>query len=278
MSTKILVPYDFSKESEYSLKLGREIASRLGYNLKVLHCLDFPKYPYFESEKFQTIEKLLKEEVTEKVISDVDGLLGPVDNIEINIDIVVGPASLNILKAASYKDVQFTCMGYKEQRIPNKIGSTTRDILRFAKSSVLSLKKEVALESIKNILVVTDFNNTPIGAMENLKTIQRLNNSKLVLLYVNTRENWLTTKETKKNMKLFCEIHDLNPVNLEIIDDDTIVSGVLSGLSTGPYDLIALKLNGLSGENKINDLHLMGEVLLESTDIPILTYAHQNRY
>lgn len=276
MSSKILVPYDFSQEAKYSLKLGKDIAARLGYKLKVLHCLDFPGYPYLGSDSIKSVERTLIGEGTSAVIDDITKMFGSMEGLE--VDIVSGSASSNILNATFDKEVSYTFMGYKNRQIPNHIGSTTRDILRFAKGSVMSLKKEVSLESIKHILVVTDFFNTAAKAIENLKLIQRITKAKLTFVYVNTRESWLTTKETKRSMKHFSEIHGLGEANLEIVNDDTIVSGVLNGLLTSSYDLIALKLNGLSDTKKINDLHLMGEVLLECTDIPILTYVHENNY
>lgn len=273
MDTKILVPYDFSQEAIHSLKLGKEVAARLGYRLKVLHCLDFPSYPYLDFDRVRPLEKTLVDAATQTVIDDLEKLFGTMKGLE--IDIVSGSASSNILNATFDHDVNYTFMGYKDRRIPEHVGSTTRDILRFANGSVLSLKREVSLDSIKDILVVTDFNNTAVRAIENLKLIQKTTNAKLTLLYVNTRENWLSTKETKRSMKQFCEIHEIHQANLEVVNDDSIVSGTLNGLLNNSYDLVALKLNGLSDAKRINDLHLMGEMLLESTNIPILTHVHK---
>ncbi|MAO16384.1 universal stress protein [Flagellimonas marinaquae] len=276
MDSKILVPYDFSSEARHALKLGREVAAVLGYRLKVLHCLDFPQYPYLDFDSVRPLEKTLIDAATKTLVDDLDRMFGSLQDLE--IDIVSGSASSNILEATFDHDVNYTFMGYKDRDIPEHLGSTTRDILRFANGSVMSLKKEVSLDSINHILLVTDFQNTSVRAMENLKLIKKITKAEMTLLYVNTRENWLSTKETKRAMKQFCEIHDIQQANLEIINDSNVVSGTLNGLLNNPYDLVALKLNALSDEKKFNDLHLMGEMLLENTNTPILTYVHNHSY
>ena len=276
MDSKILVPYDFSLEARHALKLGREVAAVLGYRLKVLHCLDFPQYPYLDFDSVRPLEKTLIDAATKTLVDDLDRMFGSLQDLE--IDIVSGSASSNILEATFDHDVNYTFMGYKDRDIPEHLGSTTRDILRFANGSVMSLKKEVSLDSINHILLVTDFQNTSVRAMENLKLIKKITKAEMTLLYVNTRENWLSTKETKRAMKQFCEIHDIQQANLEIINDSNVVSGTLNGLLNNPYDLVALKLNALSDEKRFNDLHLMGEMLLENTNTPILTYVHNHSY
>ena len=276
MDSKVLVPYDFSLEARHALKLGREVAAVLGYRLKVLHCLDFPQYPYLDFDSVRPLEKTLIDAATKTLVDDLDRMFGSLQDLE--IDIVSGSASSNILEATFDHDVNYTFMGYKDRDIPEHLGSTTRDILRFANGSVMSLKKEVSLDSINHILLVTDFQNTSVRAMENLKLIKKITKAEMTLLYVNTRENWLSTKETKRAMKQFCEIHDIQQANLEIINDSNVVSGTLNGLLNNPYDLVALKLNALSDEKKFNDLHLMGEMLLENTNTPILTYVHNHSY
>lgn len=276
MDSKILVPYDFSLEARHALKLGREVAAVLGYRLKVLHCLDFPQYPYLDFDSVRPLEKTLIDAATKTLVDDLDRMFGSLQDLE--IDIVSGSASSNILDATFDHDVNYTFMGYKDREIPEHLGSTTRDILRFANGSVMSLKKEVSLDSINHILLVTDFQNTSVRAMENLKLIKKITKAEMTLLYVNTRENWLSTKETKRAMKQFCEIHDIQQAKLEIINDSNVVSGTLNGLLNNPYDLVALKLNALSDEKRFNDLHLMGEMLLENTNTPILTYVHNHSY
>ncbi|MAU14235.1 universal stress protein [Muricauda ruestringensis] len=276
MDSKVLVPYDFSLEARHALKLGREVAAVLGYRLKVLHCLDFPQYPYLDFDSVRPLEKTLIDAATKTLVDDLDRMFGSLQDLE--IDIVSGSASSNILDATFDHDVNYTFMGYKDREIPEHLGSTTRDILRFANGSVMSLKKEVSLDSINHILLVTDFQNTSVRAMENLKLIKKITKAEMTLLYVNTRENWLSTKETKRAMKQFCEIHDIQQAKLEIINDSNVVSGTLNGLLNNPYDLVALKLNALSDEKRFNDLHLMGEMLLENTNTPILTYVHNHSY
>lgn len=273
---KILVPFDFSEEALHSLGLGSEMANQLNYKLKILHCLNLPDFSYGDPGKIKAFRKDLSQEAMISLKSIIKGLNDRL--VDVDIEINEGSASANILKATFERDIRYTIMGFKKRMIPDKIGSTTRDLLRYANGSILCLKNELPLKSIKNILLVTDFTGVPAKAMENINLLQKLNNARLDLLYINTRENWLSTKDTHNKMKVFCKTHDLKNTALDIVNDETVELGVLDKLMTTKVDLIAIKINKSSDKIHITDTHLSAERIIENTDIPVLTYAHTSIY
>ena len=271
---KILVPFDFSQESIYAAKFGEQLAKETECNLKVVHGLNTPNYPYYKSDNIKAFRKLLNADANVALTDKLRSILETLPEVEIS----EGSSSSVILKNNASDDVRYTIMGYKKQHLPYKIGSTTRDILRFTIGSVFSVKRPVELKSIKNILLVTDFQSTPIASIANVKFIQELNKANLNLLYVNSKDNWLTTKETYLKMEEFCKIHSLKNASLDVINDDTLESGVLNKVSRSKVDLIAMKITRGNEKLKASETHLSAEIIIDNTDIPVLTFAHRSIY
>lgn len=271
---EILAPFDFSQESIYAVQFGEQIARATGFKLKVLHCINLPSYPYYESDNAKSLRKLLNQDANVAVTNKLKLILGSLPDVEIS----EGCASSAILIKNASDDIRYTILGYKEQHFPNKIGSTVRDILRFAKGSVFSVKRAVDLQSIKSILLVTDFQKIPVESVSNVKLIQELNKAHLNVLYVNSQDNWQTTRETYGRMDEFCQVHDLQNISLDVINDNSLESGVLNKISRSKVDLIAMKINSSNEKLNLRETHLSAEKIIDNTDIPMLTFAHTSIY
>ncbi len=271
---KILVPFDFSQEAIYAVQFGEQIANETSATLKVIHCLNLPDYPYHRSESAKSLLKILALDAESSVINQLKQILTSPPDVEIR----EGSASSVILKENLENDIRYTMMGYKEQNVPEKIGSTTRNILRFAQGSVFSIKRKLELRSIADILIVTDFQQTPVSSVANVKLIQELTGARVKVLYVNSRDNWLTSAETYNRMDDFCKVHNLQNAALDIINDRTLEAGVLHAISRSKVDLIALKIH--QGNNTLNsrETHLSAEKIIDNTDTPVMTFAHTSIY
>ncbi|WP_299535652.1 universal stress protein [Ulvibacterium sp.] len=268
---KVSVPFDFSKEAVNALKLGKQLATNLGLNLKLIHSLGLEDYPYYKTEEADRLKEIVfanaKSEVN-KALEEVS--INPND---IEISIKDGRPAPLIISTSQEREVLFTVIGRKASKVPQQVGSTTRDIMRYATGSVLSTRKETNFDDIKNILFITDFDNTPITAVGNLRKIQEINNAKLKVLYVNTKDVWQSTHETMDQWKEFCKIHNLTDTELEIINDESMEKGVLYHMRNNPVDLVAIKIQRSYGKLDLFDSHLSAERIMDHTDIPVLTYA-----
>lgn len=268
---KVSVPFDFSQESVNALKLGKQLAAKLDLNLKLVHSLGLEDYPYYKTEEADRLKKI----VFSNAESEIDKALreASIDPNEIEISIRDGRPAPLIIRTSQEHEVLFTVIGRKESKIPEQVGSTTRDIIRYATGSVLSAKKETTFDSIKNILFITDFDKTPITAVGNIRRIQEVNNAKLKFLYVNTKDVWQSTRDTKDQWREFCKIHNLRDTELEIINDESMEKGVLYHMRNNPVDLVAIKIQRSYGKLDLFDSHLSAERIMDHTDIPVLTYV-----
>lgn len=272
---KILVPFDFSQESINALKLGKEMSAKLKLDLKVIHSLGISDYPYYKTEEADRLKEIVLANAKSEMAKVLKGFF--IDPNAIELEIADGKASPHIIRTSREREIIFTVLGRKDQHIPDRIGSTTRDIIRYANNSVIGISKELRFDTLKDILFVTDFEPTPVNALSTVKMIQKVNNAALKLLYVNTRENWQSTLETKKRMEEFCKLHGLANADLEIINDDSLEKGVLNHIKSTPVDLIAIRINSSYGKLDIMDTHLSAERIMDHSETPILTYS-KNRY
>lgn len=273
---KILVPFDFSKESINALKLAKDLAQELNLDIKVFHSLGCPKFPYNQTEEEERHKNNLlnkAEQETEKVLRQI---FTDIDKIDIEVSDV--SPSAGIIKCTYDRDVLYTIVGSKKQVIPDKVGSTTRNIVRHAQGAIISVTDRLTLNSIKNILLVTDFTNTPVNTIHSIKLIQKITNAKITLLYVNTKQEWASTDETNKQKEDFCKIHGLINTELEIINDENLEKGIFNMTKSAQFDLLGIRIKLLEGKLDLVNTHLSVERIMDNIAIPVLSYTHRRPF
>ena len=270
---KILVPFDFSKESVNALELAKELAENLDTEIKILHALNYPKFEYFNT----VVGEELIEKLKSKAKADIDELLHKMhfNKSRIEVEISKDKAAAAIIKSTYDNELLYTIIGKKEQVIPKKVGSTTRDIIRYARGAVICVKNKVTLRDFNDLLVITDFSNTPIKASGRIKTIQELNQSKITFLYVNTKENWMSTEKILEKKNAFCKTHNFINTKLEIIDAESLEMGVAHLMRREKFDLVGIKIRLFENNYDIVNTHLSIERMLHNIDTPVLSYTHR---
>lgn len=273
---KILVPFDFSTESLHALKLAKEMSSNLNLDITIFHSLEFPEFPYNQTKDMEQIKNAL----THEAELEIKKVLTKEFDSDNGIEVIVNEAnaSSGIIKSTYSRDIIYTIIGSKKRMVPEKVGSTTSDIIRFAHGAVINVKHGLNLSAINNILFVTDFSNTPSKLIQNIKLIQSVTKAKITFLYVNTRENWMSTQETIKRKKEFCKVHDLNDTMLQIVNDENLEKGVFNTTKNGLFDLIGIRINLLEGNLDLVDTHLSVERIMDNIDIPVLSYTHRRLF
>lgn len=270
---KILVPFDFSEASESALSLAQEMCVKLQAELKVVHALGIGSYPYYHTQEASGLKEKVKNHALVALKKAVAA--HTTTDARIDFEIVEGKPATHIVGLSRDREVVATVMGRKPKARPEHISSTTQDVIRHAEDAVISLAAPTTFNGINTILFVTDFESTPINALSTLKKIQRVNDAKINLLYVNTKEAWQTTTEIKVRMEKFCKIHGLDNAGLEIVNELNLEKGVLTALKNTAYDLVAIKIHGSSGKTSVSETHLSAERIMDHTHIPVLTYAKE---
>lgn len=270
---KLLVPFDFSEEAVHALKLAKELADALHSEVKILHALNYPKFPYNNTVEGKEFGSALTKKAKEAIDYTLREL--HIDNNNIKVEISNNKVASSIITSTYDNELQYTVIGRKEHVIPKKVGSTTRDILRYAKGSIISVQKDASLNNIKNILMITDFSNTPIKAIGKIKTIQELSGAQITCLYVNTKQDWATTEDIQKRKQDFCKTHSLTNTTLEIVNDNSLEEGIAYITRAKTFDFIGLTIKLFEDNADIINTHLSIERMLHNINIPLMSYAYK---
>lgn len=243
----ILVPTDFSPQSEYALKVAAQLAKKFNADIYLLHVLELPlhlatvdsgqipeavffmKLAQQKFEKFKAKPYLKDITVHEAVESYKisDGIKH--FSKENKIDLIVMGSS--------------GATGLKEMFI----GSNTEKVVRNSDVPVLIIKEKVDAFKIDNFVYACDFEDSSFNAYKNAVKFANSFEAKIHLLYVNTPHLFTTTSETQSKINGF--IKKLKPKNYttNIYNDDTVEQGILNFSQSINANIIGISTHGRSG-------------------------------
>jgi len=151
------------------------------------------------------------------------------------------------------------------------IGSNTEKIVRTAGVPVISIKKQLKLQSIKNIVfpTIADLNHEEL--VSEVKALQYFFKATLHILYVNTPSTFNRDLEIKPRLKAFAKRFMLKDFTLNVWNDYSEEEGLKNFVNESKADMIAMATHGRRGLN-----HLMSGSIAEDAvnhiNCPIWTY------
>jgi hypothetical protein len=151
------------------------------------------------------------------------------------------------------------------------IGSNTEKIVRTAGVPVMSIKKQIKLSSIKNIVYPTTGDMDHEELITGVKTLQNFFKATLHVLYVNTPSSFRRDLEIKPQLKAFAKRFMLKDYTLNVWNDYSEEEGLKNFVYETKADLVAMATHGRRGLN-----HLMSGSIAEDAvnhiNCPIWTY------
>ncbi|UOB19015.1 universal stress protein [Abyssalbus ytuae] len=267
----ILVPTDFSPQSEYALKAAAQLAKKYDAQIHLLHVLELPihlasvdsgqipealfflKLAHQRFEKFMDKPYLKGIKIHESVESQkmVDGIAHFVKSNDVDL-IVMGSSGAS---------------GIKEMFI----GSNTEKVVRNSDIPVLILKEEMKNAEINNFVYACDFETTSYNSYKKAVEFADDFDAEMHLLFVNTPNQFTTTNESEMRMSEF--VGKLKPKNysLNIYNDDTIEQGILNFSRSINADMIGVSTHGRRGLNHFFNGSI-GEDVANHAIRPVITF------
>lgn len=272
---RILVPIDFSKESEGAARVAARIARRTGSEIYLLHMLELPvntidptelstivsepQAIYFMKKAREKFEKFKKSPFFQgiKVIESVQfhyAFKGIIKESEkFNIDLIVMGS-----QGASGLQEMF-------------IGSNTEKVVRRSKVPVLVIKEGSDDFAVRNIVFASDFGVESKKTFQNVLDFANLFRAELHLLYVNTIHNFNTTRAIEEKIDNFIDDFKMCKCTTNIYNDISIENGILSFARGIDADLIALNTHGRSGLSQLFN-GSVGQELTNHALRPVITF------
>ncbi len=268
---KIIVPVDFSEQSNNALKVAASLAKKYGAEIVVLHMLELSSTMISSEglgqEQIVFLLKLSEKKFTEfleqsylkdikitplikhyKVFSEVNEIAK-----DHNADLIVmGSHGVDGLKEIF-------------------IGSNTERVVRNAEVPVLVIKEEITDFKIDNFVYASSFKEENLEAFRKAKNFAKLLSAKLNLVYINTPgDNFLSTDDAYKKISKFLSDAKVG-LDVKIYNDYTVEKGILNYSESINADIIGISTHGRKGLSHFF-MGSIGEDVANHSKIPVATF------
>ena len=277
---KILVPTDFSEASLWAIEVAAGIARKSNAEIVLLHVVEQPIRQSYNVEGEMDLDeswehRIFTLEMIKKGRTDLNQLAWKIQEQGINASIVlkIGSPYHGISTIINEHPVDLIVMGtFGHTRLERiLLGSNTEKVIRHSKCPVLTLYDRPDSQIFKNIVYATCANADESSFSRVLKNAQRLYDSTIHLVRINTPGNFTPDRYIKKSLEEFASRLELRNYTLNIFNDNTEEEGIVHFAESVHADLIGLVTHYRSGF-----AHLLAggfsEGIVNYSRRPVLTY------
>ncbi len=276
----ILVPTDFSEQAKNATKLAGEIARKLDAKIILVNVIEGSRNASFntmgevdlhDGEELFFLNKLVdiqKEQMHSAANSS------HLHGLTVETVIQMGNPYEGITKVIAEYKADMLVMGTKGSSGMEEvlIGSNTEKVVRYAKCPIITVKEELSLSDIKNIVYATDLRTDQAEFAEHVKKMIEVTGAKLRLLKVNTPNHFHTQRQVEEEFMKFIEKYGLEGATTTLYNEATEEDGILYFSEDIGDCMIAIATHGRTGL-----LHLLSgsiaEDLVNHATIPVMTLS-----
>ncbi len=267
----IIVPVDFSEQSEYALKAAAKLAKANDAELFVLHMLELSPSLMSESgfvaqEQVVHLIKIGEERFSEFLDKPYLKGLKVVPIIKHykvfqELDEVAQKHGADLIVMGSHGTD-----GLQEIFI----GSNTERVVRTSTVPVLGIKGDIEKFTVDQFVFACDFKEENIKSLKRALEIADMLDVKLHLVYINTPDDFLSTEDANHRISKFLNLAQLG-MEVEIYNDYTVEKGILNYSETMGADLIGIPTHGRRGLTHFF-MGSIGEDVANHSNIPVVTF------
>ncbi|MGJ8745527.1 universal stress protein [Polaribacter sp.] len=247
---KILVPIDFSKQSEYATKMAAKIAKKSNSAVYLLHMIELPTgvVDMGSRSNFSIPESMLYLRKIRERILEYKSKFFP-EGSEIHYSIRFQAPYEGIQKYADKIDADLIIMGSKGHSEFEEIliGSNTEKVVRTSTRPVIVIKKDDDKFKLKNLVFASSFKSDNKVVFGKFLDFANQFKSKVHLLKVNTPSRFESTKNAKQKVKDFIAEYEMPKHSINVYSDTSVEKGILNFSREINADVIALCTHGRSG-------------------------------
>ncbi|MDQ3535048.1 MAG: universal stress protein [Bacteroidota bacterium] len=274
----ILVPTDFSNLANSALDLAAAIAEKNNSQIFLMNVIEYPASPTFNVmgiNAINSIDNIYIVEIIERIKDQLEKIKNEEKyrNITITTDVKIGSAFRSITEDIERHNVELVVMGTRglgglEGTL---IGSNTEKVVRLAKCPVLTIKKSIFPEAIKEIVFATNLTEDQEDLIIELKKLQKLFKARIHIVKINTPNHFEPDRNIRKQLQDFVQKYNLEDYTLNIYSHTHEEDGIIYFADDINADLIALGTHGRTGV-----MHLLSgsiaEDVVNHASRPVWTY------
>lgn len=267
----IIIPVDFSKQSEFALKAGAVLAKKYDATLHVLHMLELSDSLISHSELDNQNEMMYMLSLAKKKI---EAFLTPdyLQGIEVKPVIKQHKVYREVDLLAKEINADLIVMGSHGLTIQDGLfaGSNAEKMVRNSTTPVLIVKSDPKDFSVKNIVLATDLSPESVSAYKRIVALFSDLGSNVHPVYVNLPNNeFISSREFNELVKDFAKAGGTD--NVEFIAGHIIEDGLIQYAEETNADLIAVSPKARKGLNHF----LKGSIsedLANHSRLPVMTF------
>ena len=281
---KILVPTDFSKPSRTAAEVAAEIARTSGAELIFLHVAEAASSTSFsvtgEMSLGDTEDTLFTMKLIERSKKQLEKLAEDekFSGLKVSTELRVGTPFHGIQTIVSNSKVDLIVMGTGGRSQVDKtfLGTNTEKVVRRSQCPVLTVQKKPAKVDFKNIVYATSMSKEEEVFSRIVKRTQKLYNSTVHLVRINTPGNFQRDVVVKKYMQEFARKLQLTNYTLNVFNDLTEEEGIAYFADSIDADMIAMATHGRTGFAHVLAGSIAEDVVNHSKR-PVLTFVTKSR-
>ena len=247
---KILVPVDFSKKSEFAVKMSAQIGKKIKSEIHLLHLVELPSgiVDMGAGSNFSIPASMMYLRKVKDKIIHLKNTFFDSDHI-IKYSIKFENPFEGIRNYTQKNDINLIVMGSKgvsdfEEMI---IGSNTEKVVRTSNIPVVVVKTDNDKFKFKKLVFASNFDDENKAAFVDFLAFAKKFNSQIHLLKINTISNFESSYTTHKKIKDFVKGFNLKRKTITIYNDASVVKGIINFAKEIYADVIALTTHGRSG-------------------------------
>ena len=268
----IIVPVDFSEQSDYALKVAASLAKKHGSEILALHMLELNQAMITSSEGFhpeQTVfmirlaEKRFNKFLNKPYLKGVS-VTPIVKHFKVfsEVNEIAEKHNANLIVMGSHGTD-----GLKEVFV----GSNAERVVRNSKVPVLIIKEEIEDFKIDRFVFASGFKEESLPAFKKAQDFAEMLSAETDLVYINTPgDDFLSTKDIYERIAEFQRKAGTGK-EVEIYNDYSVEKGILNYSDKVSADLIGISTHGRKGLSHFF-MGSIGEDIANHSKVPVVTF------
>lgn len=269
---KVIVPIDFSEQSEFAIKVAAILAKKHNLEILALHMLELNQAMVSSSEGFHPEQTVFLLKLAEKRFKEF--LNKPfLKGIKITPIIKHYKVFSEVNEVAAQEGAELIIMGSHGSDGLKEIfvGSNAEKVVRNADIPVLVVKEELKDFKIERFVFACDFKVENLAVYKKAKNFADMLSAELELVYVNTPgDSFLSSKDAYERINKFLTEANIGR-QVEIYNDYTVEKGILNYSEVINADIIGIPTHGRKGLSHFF-IGSIGEDVANHSKLPVVTF------
>ena len=276
---KILVPFDFSDASNNALNFALQMATKASAcEITLFHVIEHPTASAFKTmgvNDYDPMEVIYMKKLIEQVETKMVDTIGKanVGKVEVKQKIKLGNPDNEIIEEVSKEEIDLIVMGTSGSEGLDEffVGSNAEKVVRYASCPVITMKKSANLDTIKEIIFASDFENVTEDLIRRLTSVSSLLKARLRVVIINTPASFTSSRLDNELMNKFVSKHHIEDYTTEIYNFSNEEDGIMAYAEDIGAHMIALGTNQKKGVKHFLKGSIAEDVV-NHAEVPVWTF------